>query len=71
MWEKWVAWVVENHLGKAIGLAFGIIAGVLIISFGFWKALFFMFCIAMGFAVGKVMDDNGSLSEWIDKFRGR
>lgn len=71
MWEKWLVDIIDNHLGKAIGLFLGLIAGILIITYGFWQAIFIVLCVLLGFAVGKIIDENTSFSDWMDKFRGR
>jgi len=71
MWDKMISYILENHRGKAIGLILGLIAGILVISYGFWKTLFICLCIAAGFFIGKAIDEKVDFDEWIKNFRGK
>ncbi len=65
MWEKLLVFVLEEHRGKAIGILLGLIASILFISFGFWKTLFIILCIVIGYFLGKSLDDNKSFDKWL------
>ncbi|MGB9813864.1 MAG: DUF2273 domain-containing protein [Thermovenabulum sp.] len=57
----------DNHRGKIIGVTIGFIIGLLILIFGFFKALFLIFCSAVGYLIGKCIDKNIPLREMISK----
>lgn len=65
MWEKLFLLIIEEHRGKAIGIVLGMIAGILVISYGFWRALFIVFCIVLGYFIGKRLDENQSFDNWL------
>ena len=71
MWDKMVSYIMENHRGKAIGLILGLIAGILVINYGFWKTLFIVACIIGGFLIGKAVDEQVDFEDWFKKFRGK
>ncbi len=71
MWDKMFSYILENHRGKAIGLLLGLIAGIMVISYGFWKTLFIFLCIIGGFLIGKAVDEQVDFDEWIKKVRGK
>lgn len=53
--------LMDSHRGKVIGIILGLLAGLLIIIFGFWKTVFIVICILIGYFIGKRFDDGGSL----------
>ncbi|NPV26217.1 MAG: DUF2273 domain-containing protein [Firmicutes bacterium] len=67
MWEKLLIDIVEKHRGKALGILVGFILGILIISYGFFKALFISLCMAGGYLIGKRIDDKGDLREMMSR----
>jgi len=62
--------LLETHRGKVLGAIFGLIIGLLIIVFGFWKTVFIIVCILIGYFLGKRFDDGGSPGDWWDRFFG-
>lgn len=62
-YEMW-----EYHKGKITGVILGFIVGLLILIFGFFKALFLIFCCAVGYFIGKAIDKNIPIREFINKF---
>ena len=46
----------HNHKGKILGVLGGLIFAILVISYGFFAALFICLCIAAGFYIGKRID---------------
>jgi uncharacterized membrane protein len=70
MWEKLFQDILEQHRGKLIGVVVGLVGAVLILTFGFWRSLFVIFCIVVGYFIGKRIDDNQSFDSLIKKFMG-
>ena len=66
MLEQIIA-VIIKHRGKVIGMSIGLVLGLMVINMGFWQTLFVTFCLAVGYAIGKRVDDNESLKEVIDR----
>lgn len=67
MWEKVVLEILEHHRGKLLGVILGLIAGMLVVAYGFWKALFIIICITAGYFLGKNIDESGRLGDWVDR----
>jgi uncharacterized membrane protein len=65
MFEKTVLYLITEHRGKMIGILLGLLASILFISYGFWRSLFVVFCILMGYVIGKKIDDHANLEVWI------
>ena len=65
MGEKLLLLILEEHRGKALGILLGLIASILFISYGFWRSLFVIFCIVLGFFIGKRIDENQSFDNWL------
>ena len=55
------------HSGKNMGVSIGFILGILILAIGFLQALFVMFCMVVGYVIGKWIDDKEDLMEILDK----
>lgn len=67
MWEKIFIFILEEHRGKTIGIILGLLASILFISYGFWRTLFIIFCITLGYFIGKRLDENKSFDQWLKK----
>ncbi|MDD2510250.1 MAG: DUF2273 domain-containing protein [Syntrophomonas sp.] len=65
MGEKLLLLILEEHRGKALGILLGLIASILFITYGFWRSLFIVFCIILGFFIGKKIDENQSFDNWL------
>lgn len=65
MWENILRIIFEQHRGKAIGIVFGLIASILFINYGFWRTIFVIVCIALGFFVGKELDEKKNFDRWL------
>jgi len=59
--------ILRNHRGKVIGAVVGFIFGLLTVVLGFWKTFFVTLCIAIGYFIGKRMDDNDDFKKWVNK----
>lgn len=64
MFEKIVLYLVTEHRGKVIGVCLGLLASILFISYGFWRTLFIIACILVGYYIGKKIDENANLELW-------
>lgn len=62
-----LVWALDNHPGKLMGTAFGLILGLLMVTLGFWRTLVLVLFIAVGFILGKRQDDHKDISTWIEK----
>lgn len=65
--SKLLAEIWENHSGKIIGATVGFIIAVLILTFGFFRALFVLFCVGAGYLVGKRIDEKEDIMDILDK----
>jgi len=65
MLEKIVEYILNEHRGKTIGVFLGLVASILFISYGFWRTIFIVFCIMTGYLVGKKLDENANIDEWV------
>jgi len=65
MWENLFRIIFEQHRGKAIGIVLGLLASILFISYGFWRTIFIIVCIALGFFIGKKIDENKNFDQWL------
>jgi uncharacterized membrane protein len=65
MLEKIILYVITEHRGKTIGILLGLSASILFINYGFWRTIFIVFCIAVGYLIGKKIDENTDLEVWM------
>lgn len=64
MFEKVVYYLVTEHRGKVIGISLGLLSSILFINFGFWRSIFVIACIFLGYFIGKKIDDNSNIEQW-------
>ena len=67
MWENLLRMIFEQHRGKAIGIIMGLLASILFINYGFWRTIFIIICIAVGFFIGKELDEKKNFDEWLKR----
>ncbi len=58
---------IAVYKGRIFGTAVGFIAGLIWAFLGFWRAIAFIFCMVVGFYLGKKIDQRGSLREILNK----
>lgn len=63
--------LINRRRGTAVGMISGLLAGLLIIVIGFWRAVFIAVCIAAGYFAGKRFDDEGSPSAFWKRLFGK
>ncbi|HBC93553.1 MAG TPA: hypothetical protein DCZ10_11835 [Pelotomaculum sp.] len=64
--------ILNKHLGKAVGIILGLLYGFLAIKYGFFKAFFVLICAALGYYIGKRLDEKVDLRElFLRLFRER
>ena len=56
-WEQ-----IKPYAGRIVGAAFGLLAGVIFLTTGFWKMLLFVAIVSIGYYFGKKSDQGDS---WI------
>lgn len=64
---NFLVWAIDNHPGKFIGTAIGLILGLLIVILGFWQTLVIVLFATVGFILGKRQDDHKDISTWLDR----
>lgn len=57
----------QNHRCKLTGMAFGLIAGIAILLFGFWNTMFVLSCGLLGLFIGVKLDKGERLPERLDR----
>lgn len=68
MEEPWVR--IEyllQYKGRIVGTLLGLITGILVITLGWLKAIYFLICVSGGYFVGKRIDGKENLFQQIKK----
>ncbi len=65
MVEKIILYLVTEHRGKVIGIFLGLLASILFITYGFWRTIFVIACIVLGYFIGKKIDEDANLETWV------
>lgn len=64
--------LVNENPGKTVGAFSGLVLGILILTFGFWKTIVIILFVILGILVGKMIDDGDSFIDGIKNlFRRR
>ncbi len=56
-----------SHRGKIVGGILGFVVAIVIIAFGFFKALFITLCTIIGCYIGRFMDSKEDLRNVLDR----
>lgn len=59
--------VWNDHRSKVLGATLGIVVGIVILVFGFFKALFIALCAFVGWHIGNAIDRNESIKDILGK----
>lgn len=54
-----LSFIWDEHKGKIIGIAVGLVVGVFILRYGFWRTAFVAALVAVGLWLGTVADEDG------------
>jgi len=54
-----ILFYLQKYRGRILGLVLGLLIGWLILHYGFLAAIFLLICIALGYVVGKRIDEEG------------
>ncbi|MCL0051890.1 DUF2273 domain-containing protein [Peptococcaceae bacterium] len=65
---KYFLQVLYNHKGKVLGLVLGLLFGWFAINYGVFKTLFIAACMAVGYFLGKHIDEKVDIKETFDRF---
>ncbi len=65
---RYISDFVNENPGKTVGAASGLVLGVLILTFGFWKTVVIILFIILGFIIGKMIDDGDAAIGAIKNF---
>ncbi|MPN20262.1 hypothetical protein SDC9_167640 [bioreactor metagenome] len=63
VWEE----IWQNHSGKIVGVVAGLMIGIFIIAFGFFRTLFVLLCVAAGYIIGKRIDEKEDITDILDR----
>jgi uncharacterized membrane protein len=56
-----------KHKGKILGAMLGLLIGIIILVFGFFKTLFIVFSAAVGYFTGELFENKMSIRDYLDK----
>ncbi len=68
MLEKFLLSLITEHRGKTIGILAGLALSILFVNFGFWRSIFIIICIGLGYFIGKKLDENYNFDKWLKQF---
>lgn len=66
MWQELLKKLLETSRWRIVGASVGLFVGVLFILLGFFRAVFLLFCIGLGFYIGNKMDEGEDLVDLLD-----
>lgn len=64
--EAIIKFFVENK-GKILGVATGLVFSTLVLLIGFFKTVFIVFCVLLGYYIGNKIDNKENILETIEK----
>ena len=70
-WSNFWAELWQYHRGKIVGIFLGLLIGISLAVFGFWRTLLVAICIIIGYFIGKKIDGNFDFKEFFGKFSKR
>jgi uncharacterized membrane protein len=67
MYKEMLLNIFQNNRAKCIGVLLGFLFAVSSLTVGFFKTLFIVICIILGYYVGKKIDNKESIIEVIER----
>jgi len=64
--KLWQA-IWQSHSGRIVGVTAGLLIGIFIIAFGFFRTLFVLICVSAGYVVGKRIDEKEDITDILDR----
>ncbi|MCX7695087.1 MAG: DUF2273 domain-containing protein [Caloramator sp.] len=64
--ESIIKFLIDNK-GKFIGAAIGLLFSILVLLIGFFKTVFIVFCVLLGYYIGNKIDNKENILETIEK----
>jgi uncharacterized membrane protein len=58
---------IADHWGKVFGGGIGLLIGLTIIIFGFWRSLLLFACVALGIYLGRMYDHHEGLQKLLHR----
>lgn len=58
----------DENWGKILGGLAGLVLGLMIVIFGFWRGLFIIICVAAGVFLGRSLERNENLRNVLGRF---
>ena len=66
MWQELLKKLLETSRWRIVGASVGLFVGILFILLGFFRAVFLLFCIGLGFYIGNKIDEGEDLVDLLD-----
>lgn len=67
MYREYFSKLFSDHRGKVIGVSLGLIIGIFVLLIGFWKTLFLLLCMGIGYWIGGISDKKGRFVAFLDR----
>lgn len=67
MWKEVLAKIFNSNRGKIIGTIIGLLTAIFILVIGFFKTIFIVIFMFLGYYIGKRIDKNESFLDLIEK----
>jgi uncharacterized membrane protein len=67
MWKETLINVFQNNRAKCIGVLLGFLFAVSSLVIGFFRTMFIVICIILGYYIGKKIDNKESIIEVIQR----
>jgi uncharacterized membrane protein len=67
MWKETLLVFFNNNRGKCIGTTIGFLIAVFSLIIGFFKTMFVVICMLLGYYIGKKSDNKESIIEVIER----
>ncbi|HZJ58390.1 MAG TPA: DUF2273 domain-containing protein [Clostridia bacterium] len=57
----------QDHRGRILGVSLGLLAGIIIVTMGFWKTVILALCAGIGYWIGGMTDRQERFIAFLDK----